>query len=120
MYVPFQDAAFIPVKYDAGTYTNGDISLPRLDVIAAKGKDGKVWLSLTNLDPNQPLEVDAALLGLKAKGATGQTLTAPKLDSVNTFDAPGTVAPRPFTAKAKDGKLVLKLAPESVTVVSLD
>ena len=120
MYVPFQDAAFIPVKYDAGTYTNGDITLPRLDIIAAKGKDGKVWLSLTNLDPNQPLEVDAALLGLKAKGATGQTLTAPKLDSVNTFDARGTVAPRPFTAMAKDGKLVLKLAPESVTVVSLD
>ncbi len=120
MYVPFQDATFIPVTYDAGTYSHDDVTLPRLDVIAAKDKDGKVWLSLTNLDPTQPLEVDAALLGLKAKAATGQTLTAPKLDSVNSFDAPSTVAPKAFTAKAKDGKLVLKLAPESVTVVSLD
>ena len=36
MYVPFQDATFVPVAFDAGTYTHGDISLPRVDAIAAK------------------------------------------------------------------------------------
>ncbi len=120
MYVPFQDATVIPVTYDAGTYTHGNVTLPRLDVAAARGKDGKVYLSLTNIDPTQPLEVDASILGFKARSATGQTLTAPKIDSVNTFDHPDVVSPKPFSAKMKDGALILKLAPESVTVVSLD
>ncbi len=120
MYVPFQDATFIPVKYDAGSYTKGAVTLPRLDAIAAKGTDGKIWLSLTNLDPNQPLEVDASALGFKAKSATGQTLTAPKLDTVNDFDHPDAVTPKPISATGKNGALVLKLPPESVTVVELD
>lgn len=120
MYIPFQDATLIPVTFDAGTYTYGDITLPRFDATAAKGKDGKTYLALVNLDPNQPLDVDASVLGFTAKGATGQTLSAPKIDSVNTFEQPNTVAPKPYTAKAKNGKLVLKLAPESVTVVALD
>ena len=38
MYVPFQDATFVPVTFDAGTYTHGDITLPRVDAIAAKDK----------------------------------------------------------------------------------
>jgi alpha-N-arabinofuranosidase len=120
MYVPFQDATFIPVSYDAGTYTQGDTTLPRLDAIAAKGKDGKIWLSLTNLDPDQPLEVDAAALGFKASSATGQTLSAPKVDSLNDFDHPDTVTPKPIGGKLKNGAIVLTLPPASVTVVSLE
>ena len=53
MYVPFQDATFVPVTFDAGTYTHGDITLPRVDAIAAKDANGKLWLEITNLDPNQ-------------------------------------------------------------------
>ena len=52
--------------------------------IAAKDKAGKLWLALTNLDPNQPAEIEVSLTGLNAKSAAGETLTAPKVDSVNT------------------------------------
>ncbi|HLX86733.1 MAG TPA: alpha-L-arabinofuranosidase C-terminal domain-containing protein [Terriglobales bacterium] len=120
MYVPFQDATFVPVKWDAGWYTHGDIALPRIDAIAAKDRNGKLWLEITNLDPNQPVEIDAALPGSAAKSATGETLTAPKVDSVNTFDAPYVVTPKPIAAKFRDGKLALRLEPKSVTVVSVD
>ena len=51
MYVPFQDATFVPVTFDAGTYTHGNITLPRVDAIAAKDASGKLWLEVTNLDP---------------------------------------------------------------------
>jgi alpha-N-arabinofuranosidase len=118
MYVPFQDATFVPMTFDAGTYVHGDITLPRVDAIAAKDKSGKLWLALTNLDPNRPVHVDLGATG--AKRASGQALSAPKIDSVNTFEAPATVAPRPLTVKASGGKLALKLAPQSVTVVALE
>jgi alpha-N-arabinofuranosidase len=120
MYVPFQDATFVPVTFDAGTYTHDDVSLPRVDAIAAKGKDGKLWLEVTNVDPNQPIEIDLNLAGINAKSATGETLTAAKVDSINTFDAPNTVVPKPISAKAQGGNLVLKLDPRSVTVVSVE
>ncbi len=120
MYVPFQDATSVPVSFDAGTYKNGDITLPRVDAIAAKDTKGKLWLAITNLDPNQPVEIDASVSGINAKSASGETLTAPQVDSVNTFDAPNTVAPKAISAKAEGGKLVLTLPPKSVTVVSVD
>src|SRR6202011_1665553 len=116
MYVPFQDSSFIPVTFDAGTYTHDGITLLRVDAIAAKDKAGKLWLAITNIDPNQPAEMEVSLAGINAKSATGETLTASKVDSVNTFDARNTVVPKPVSAKAQDGKLTLELAPKSVTV----
>ena len=120
MYVPFQDATNVPVTFDAGTYTHDKVSLPRVDAIAAKDTGGKLWLEITNLDPNQPVEIEANLAGVTARSAAGQTLTAPKVDSVNTFDAANTVMPRPISAKVQGGKLTLKLEPKSVTVVSVE
>jgi alpha-L-arabinofuranosidase len=120
MYVPFQDATFVPVTFDAGTYTRGDITLPRVDAIAAKDTAGKLWLAVTNIDPNQPAEVEVSFAGVNFKSATGETLTAPKVDSVNTFDAPNTVVPKAVTANIQGAKLTLKLDPRSVTVLAVE
>ena len=120
MYVPFQDATFVPVTLDAGTYTQGNVTLPRVDAIAAEGKDGKLWLEITNVDPNQAAEVEVNIAGRSAQGAAGETLTAPKVDSVNTFEAANMVVPKAFSAKASGKKLTLKLEPKSVTVVAVE
>ena len=120
MYVPFQDATFVPVTFDAGTFTHDGITLPRIDAIAGKDKAGKLWLAITNVDPNQPAEIEVSLAGINAKSASGETLTAPKVDSVNTFDVPNTVVPKPVSAKAQDGKLTLELAPKSVTLIAVE
>lgn len=120
MYVPFQDATFVPVSLDAGTYALGDIKLPRVDAIAAKDANGKLWLSITNVDPNQAVDVDLNIAGMTAKSAAGETLTAPKVDSVNTFDAPNTVVPKPISAKTQNGRPLLQLPPKSVTVVAVE
>jgi alpha-N-arabinofuranosidase len=120
MYVPFQDATFVPVAFNAGTYAHGNISLPRVDAVAAKDTAGKLWLAITNLDPNEPIEIEASLANITAKSAAGETLTAPKVDSVNTFDAPNTVVPKAVAEKVQGGKLALKLEPKSVTVISVE
>ncbi|HKQ04375.1 MAG TPA: alpha-L-arabinofuranosidase C-terminal domain-containing protein [Blastocatellia bacterium] len=120
MYVPFQDATFVPVTFSAGSYTHGGITLPRVDAIAAKDKAGKLWLEITNVDPNQAVEIEVALAGITPKSAAGETLTAPRVDSVNRFDAPHTVVPKPISAKVQGGKLTLRLEPKSVTVISVE
>jgi hypothetical protein len=116
----FQNATFIPVTFDAGAYTQGNTRLPRVDAMAAKDASGKLWVEITNLDPEKPLQIHAELAGLAAKSASGETLTAPTVDSINTFAAPKTVVPKPISVKVQDGGLTLTVEPKSVTVVSLE
>jgi alpha-L-arabinofuranosidase len=119
MYVPFQDATSVPVAFDGGRYTHGPISLPRVDAIAAKDASGTLWLALTNVDPTTPAEFTTTLTGFTPRSATGETLTASAMDSVNTFEAPNTVVPKPIQAKIDGQRLTLTLAPKSVTVIGV-
>lgn len=119
MYLPFQDATLIPVTFAPGSYSFGTVTLPQVDIIAARAKDGHVWLALTNIDPNKPASVTANVAGMTATSAAGEVLTAGRVDSVNTFASKSAVAPTPFSAATTAGKLVLQLAPKSVTVVRL-
>ena len=114
LYVPFQDATAVPVTFNGGSYTQGAVTMPRLDAFAARAKDGTLWLAVTNVDPNQPLEIS-----LNGRSAKGEVLTAPKVDSINTFEAPNGVTPRPIEARGSGGKLVLTLPAKSVAVVAI-
>jgi alpha-N-arabinofuranosidase len=71
------------------------------------------------VDPNRSVDIDLAVAGMTPSSATGQTLAAPKVDSVNTFDAPNAVVPKPISATAKAGRLTLTVEPKSVTVVAV-
>src|SRR5262249_35735796 len=117
---PFQDSTLVPVAFDPGSYIHAAITLPRVDAIAAKDPAGKLWLAITNLDPNQAVEIEASLNGMVARSAAGEPLTAPKVDSVNTFEVTNAVTPKPIAAKVQGGKLVLSVEPKSVTVISVE
>jgi hypothetical protein len=41
-----------------------------------KDTNGKLWLEITNLDPNEPVEIEAGLAGITAKSASGETDSA--------------------------------------------
>lgn len=119
LYLPFQDATYVPVRFEAGLWTHGNIALPRMDAIAAQDKDGTLWLALTNVDPSRPVQIDAALASGRFRSASGETLTAARVDSVNTFEAPDVVTPRPLQASVADGRLRVTLPPKSVSVIAL-
>jgi alpha-N-arabinofuranosidase len=119
MYVPFQDAQLIPIDLDRGKYRFGELVLPQVDAIAARSKEGEIWVALTNIDPNRPADITVKLSNSQLSSATGQALTAAQIDAVNSFDNPSAVLPQPFGAHATNGALVLHLSPKSVTVVRL-
>lgn len=120
MYLPFQDATFVPVKFDAGVYTQGNVTLPRVDAVAVRDMAGRLWLAVTNLDPSKPVRITARFPGLQARGARGEVLTAPRVDSVNSFDAPNVVTPKPFAGKANKGDITLELPGKSVAMVQIE
>jgi alpha-N-arabinofuranosidase len=116
MYVPFQDAALIPIAFDKATIKVGGVDLPRLDGIAARSKDGSIWLAVTNIDPDHPVTI--RLPGIKGS-ATGKTLTATQINAVNTFDKPFEVMPRPLEGRAGANGIAIDLPAKSVSVLQI-
>jgi alpha-L-arabinofuranosidase len=119
MYVPFQDSTFVPLSFDAGTYVHAGVTLPRVDAIAARTADGKLLVAVTNLDPENPVTIDTRISGMSAKAATAETLTAPAVDSINTFDSPKAVVPRALAVKVQNAGLSATVQPRSVTVIAI-
>jgi alpha-N-arabinofuranosidase len=108
------------VKFDPGTYHHDDITLPGIDAVAVKATDGKLYLSLVNLDPARPATVRVALPEGGIRTAAGQALTAPNVNSVNTFEQPNTVIPKPISGKVAGGGVTIELPAKSVAMVALE
>ncbi len=114
MYQVFMGAVPYPAKVDAKSYKEG---VPMLDVSAARGKDGKLYLAMVNTDPSHAVQVITNLTG----SAHGRVLTAFAMDAHNSFDAPDMVRPIAFkNSNAADGKLAFDLPAKSVAVVAVD
>lgn len=120
MYVPFQDATRLDIKFDQGTYTVGDITLPRVDAIAAKGKDGKIYVAITNIDAKNTASFDLTLDGYSISNVKGETLFANAIDAVNTFDKPNNVSPKAISPRVARNNISVTVQPQSVTVLTID
>ncbi|HSW05982.1 alpha-N-arabinofuranosidase [Aquabacterium sp.] len=115
LYLPFQGATPLKASVDAPRYRQGEVSLPAVDVSAARGVDGSTLLALVNLDPERAARVVTNLAGT----ATGRILSAAAMDAHNSFDRPDTIVPAPYVAKAVAGKLSFDLPAKSIVVVSI-
>jgi alpha-L-arabinofuranosidase len=121
MYVPFQDATSLSVTLDNNPqYTFGSVGIPTVSASAARGKDGKLYLSLVNTNPKQAVSVSVGVAGAKAKAANGSVLTAAAIDAHNTFTSPKGVVPVPFQANVEKGKVMMKLPAKSVAVLAVN
>lgn len=120
MYKPYMDGTVLPIDVKSPWYNKDQWVMPAVSASAVRGKDGVVRVALANLDPNRATQVSATLAGVSATAVTGQVLTAGTMTALNTFDAPGTVTPRPFTgARIDNGALSVALPPKSVVMLEL-
>ena len=120
MYVPFQDATLVSTSFKQGSYRYGKYAMPRVDAMAARDVNGKLWVALTNIDYQRPVEIGLAVKGRQVSAVNGQILAAPQADSVNTLTAPETVTPQALQATLVQGQPVLTLPPRSVVVVAVE
>ena len=78
----------LPLEISAPNYQRGEYTVPAVHASAARGKDGKVHVALTNLDPNSSARLTIRLEGVKPRAVTGQILTADAMNAINTFEKP--------------------------------
>jgi alpha-N-arabinofuranosidase len=122
MYNVHQDATFLPldIKCTKKAVRNDRI-IPMLSATASKNKEGKVHLSLSNIDAEQGQTVRIDLSGVKATKAIGELLTAKTLRAHNTFEQPDAVKPIAFRdAHINKGVLTVKLPPMSIVTLALE
>lgn len=121
MYKGHQDATFIPSTLSSEEYTMDDKSFPSITATASINKDGKVHLSLSNLNPHKTIEIAVDLTGGKVqKVNTASVLTAPAFNSFNSFDSPETVKPVEFSDYTlSNGQLIVKLPAHSVVTIQV-
>ena len=121
MYNVHQDATYIPLDITCNTIdVRGDRQVPLLSATASKDAEGKVHISLSNVDVEHTCTVTINLEGISAKKATGEILTATNLSDHNTFEQPELVVPTSFDgAKVKKDILTVTLPAKSIVTLEL-
>jgi alpha-N-arabinofuranosidase len=115
-----QDATLLPSNLTSIDYTYEGSSVPALNASVSRDSDGRIHISICNLDPNQDLSITCELPGISPTHVTGQVITAPKITSHNTFENPDVVTPEIYDgAKINGDEVVLTLPSKSVVVLEI-
>ena len=120
MYTPHQNATVIPldIKTDIRK-VRGDRNVPTVSATAST-KDGEINITLTNIDLNEPVEVNIPLADVKTGKVKGEILTAANIDDFNDFGQAEKISIRPFDgAKMSKGSLRVKLPAKSIVNLTL-
>jgi alpha-N-arabinofuranosidase len=95
MYRVHQDATLIPIELTSPNIKFAGGEIPALNASASRDKDGRLHLSIVNLDPRKQCSVAVSLRGLNVKQGSGEILTG-AINAMNTFENPTAVTPKPF------------------------
>jgi len=120
MFSVHQNARLLNFDLNCEDYVFGEKSIPAISASASLSEDGKVHLSLANLNPGKQVSVTCPLIGEAYKKVTGEILTASAMNAFNSFDKPDIVKPADFTGfTMKDGILTVSMPSKSVVVLEL-
>ena len=120
MFKVHQGATVIPVTLTTPDYAFGQEKIPAVSASASRNAAGRVHLSLVNTNPHHAITVQCALTGISADKVSGRVLTAPAMNTHNTFDHPEAIKPADFTgAKLDGGQLTVELPAKSVVILKL-
>jgi alpha-N-arabinofuranosidase len=121
MYAVHQDATMLPVKLKSEEYSIGADKIQSLSVSASKDKNGKIHISIANLDPTKGKNLNCEVRGASIKKVTGEIITADTMNAYNDFGRPEEVRIRPFSGvQLQKGILNVNLPAKSVVMLELD
>jgi alpha-N-arabinofuranosidase len=120
LYQVHQDALLLPISLQSDEYTFDGQSVPAVSASASRDAQGRIHITLVNLDPNRARTVQADLRGARPTAIAGRVLTAAGMNAHNTFEQPTAVQPAPFGgARLAGGLLTVELPSKSVVALEL-
>jgi alpha-N-arabinofuranosidase len=120
-YKVHQEATMLPIAVAGAKYEFAGKSIEAISASASRDENGKIHITLSNIDPHQSQTVSCELLGFKIKKISAKILTANKITDHNTFDHPKTVVPEAFKdVKLSQESLNIVLPPQSLVAIEIE
>ena len=121
LYKVHQDATKIPFELSCNKYENQGSTIDAISASASYDSNGKIHITLVNIDPEKEQSVEGVLNGMNVKNISGQILCSTKINDHNTFDLPNKVSIKDFkNAKLSNGKMTVKLPPASIVMLEIE
>ena len=121
MYKVHQEAHLLESNVSVSDYQYGTESIPGVNVSASKGENGKIHVSVVNLNPDKAIPASVILNGYTAKQIKGEVLTSASYADYNSFDKPDKIVTKEYKGfkKESDGKITMKLPPLSIVTLEI-
>lgn len=122
MYKVHHDATLLPSDIVSENYSLNEESVPAISATASKAVDGKIHVTISNLNPNKALEVSCELRGTeKVTFVNGSIVTGEKINSYNDFGKKEEVTLAKFDkVKVNGNQLTVSIPSKSVVLVELN
>jgi len=121
MFKVHQDALWVHTAVESPEYVLGGQKLPSVNCSASIDVNGKLHVSLCNIDPKSRQRVSCTLTKFTARKVSGKLLTAGEMQAHNSFDTPNVVEPREFSDFIlRNNTLDVTLPPMSVSVLEVE
>ena len=121
MYKPHQDALSLPLDIDTPTReVRGDRTIPLVSATASRDDQGRVHVSLANIDADHSKKVRITLDDMSVKKVSGTILHSRRLTDLNTFENPDKIKLRPFKdAKYRNGAIEVDMPAHSIVTLEI-
>ncbi len=123
MYNVHQNATLLPSNLICELYKLGNEQIPSIVSSSSIDKNGKIHISMSNLNPNKEIKLEINLSGKGfSKINSGTILTAAAVNTINSFEKPETIVPVGFknAKKNSDNNLEVSIPGKSVVVLELE
>ncbi|MEO0293304.1 MAG: alpha-L-arabinofuranosidase C-terminal domain-containing protein [candidate division WOR-3 bacterium] len=116
----YQDVILLPTRLKCEGYFYGQGKIPLISASASKDKDGKIHISVVNLDPVKERNLLCEIRGVSLEKVPGEIITANKINAYNDFGKPEEVKIEPFKEfKIDENNIVVTLLPKSVVMLEV-
>ncbi len=121
MYKVHHDASLLQSTVSTNDYKLGNESVPEVNVSASKDSNGKMHVSIVNVNPHKSIDTEVILNGLAAIGdISGEIVTSAAYTDYNSFDDTGKITITEFNDFKKKGNNTVSLNLPPLSVVTLE
>ena len=121
MYSVHQGAELLETELEATEYGFGDEKIMQLSVSSSINAEGKIHISICNLDPNNEVEIDCELTGENKCKVSGKLLTADQMNTRNSFENPEAIKETSYEkATIVNNQIRACIPPKSVVVLEIE
>ncbi len=123
MYKGHKDALLMPSHLKTEEYEFDGEKIPAISSSASLADDGSMTITMSNVNPNKTVSLDIHFVGKNVKHIEAAVvLTAPAVNSINTFEETDTVSPVEFkdVEKTSDHSLRVELPAKSIISIKVN